>query len=333
MKIIKNYYELLPKTQRHKVVKIRKNKQGKVKSPCTLFLDQASNTGYSLYDSNSRLVLTGQIRRGHTSIQNYKKDLVEYIKQLVDEYKIETIFHEEVYDQANMQTTEVLFYLKHAIQDLGYFSEDINVLGLDHMTWKTSLAKPKKYNSSGDHDTETKKWVESVYPLLKIDNADETDAIGMGIAIMINEKGERNFYNKARYNKKLPIHLVTHHDVFGSPEQVIEDVEEHLEKEEEKETEQEEYIEKYINKLRKPFRTAYEVGGLHELELNRRKGVEEVYRRFLTHKDALVYLRIPKEYYQWGKILLSQGISPAEFETDDNPNGDFCLLACRKKRL
>src|SRR5699024_12642393 len=58
--------------------------------------------------------------------------------------------------------------------------------------------------------------------------------------------------------------------------------------------------EEFVKKLRKPFRVAYEEGGLIELELEKNKGVKKLFRQFLSHKDALTFVRIPKDYKYWG---------------------------------
>src|SRR5699024_6585185 len=96
-----------------------------LKKPVTLFLDQASEGGYSLYDNDSRLFMSGVFKRGKTPLPEFKKEFIKFITELIDEFNIKHIFHEEVYDSANMITTEVLFYLKHAIQDLGYFTKGV----------------------------------------------------------------------------------------------------------------------------------------------------------------------------------------------------------------
>lgn len=330
MKITRNYYEIKPRSRQQEVY-VRKKKVSlkEIKTPCTLFLDQASNTGYSLFDAESRLVMTGTIRRGYTSLQEFKHKFVDYVKKLVDEYEVTTVFHEEVYDQANMQTTEVLFYLKHAVQDLGYFNKDLEVLGLAHTTWKTNLAKPKKFNFKGsDHKKEVVKWVQDVYPLIALSTQDEFDALGMGIAVMIKEKGKKNFYKQAKYNKKLPIHVMLYKDVFHGEDKDVDTIDAESSQEE-----AEKRVSPSVEKMRKPFREAFRVGGFTELELDKRRRVEDNIRRFLSHKDMLVYIKIPKTYKYWGVLLLEHGISPERFESDANPDGSYCLVVCRKKRL
>lgn len=304
--------------------------------PCTLFLDQASDSGYSIFDAKSRLFMTGTIKRGRTRLPDYKQAFIKYVKELADIYNITTVFHEEVYDAANMETTEVLFYLKHAVQDMGFFSENIEVLGLDHRTWKSNLAKPGTFNfKRKDDKAEIRKWVHEIYPLIALTTQDEFDALGMGIAVMINGKGQKNFYKQARYNKKLPVEFMLYKDVFNYPKEATVDSEKDnlLEEVDVYDQRKDVYLKEVVDKMRIVYRRGYEAGGMYELELDTRKGVEDSFRRFLSHRDALVYVRIPKDYRYWGVLLLLHGESPETFETEENPDGYYCLVGSRKKRL
>lgn len=320
MKITKRYYKILPRSKQQETLTRRKKVEvNEITTPCTLFLDQASNTGFSLYDNDSRIVMSGVLERGRQRLYDYKKDLVSFVLDLVEEYKVTTIFHEEVYDHLNMETTETLFYLKHAIKDLGYEDEDLKVMGLSHKTWKSLLAKPNKFNFGKDDKLEVRKWVGEIYPLLALTKQDEFDAVGMGIAMMIKDKGKKNFYRWAKYNKRLPIHTVLYKQVFEDIDDVrAEDLEE--------------YIQERVNKMRIAYRRGYEIGGLHELDLDRRKEVFDSIRQFLSHVDGLVYIKIPRDYKYWGMLMLLHGNEPAEFE-DDNTDGSYYILACRKNRL
>lgn len=316
MKIHKRYYNILPRSRQQETLSRRKKVDiSEIKPPCTLFLDQASSTGFSLYDRESRIVMSGVLARGRMRLYDYKKDLVNYILELVDEYDIDTIFHEEVYDDLNMITTETLFYLKHAIKDLGYEKKGLKVLGIAHKTWKSLLAKPGKFKYGKDDKLEIRKWVSEVYPLLALTRQDEFDAVGMGIAIMINEKGKKNYYKWAKYNKKLPIHTVLYKPVFEEMENIEDDD-----------------VQEKVNKMRVAFRRGYAAGGLHELELNRRREVFDPIRQFLSHVDGLVYIKIPKEYKYWAMLMLLHGNEPKDF-IDEQNDGSYYILASRKNRL
>src|SRR5699024_3787420 len=233
----------------------------------------------------------------NTKLPDFKESFKKYISGLADEYKVDTIFYEEVYDSANMITTEVLFYLKHAIKDLGYFRGDIEVLGLSHKTWKSNMAKPDKCKFGKDDKKEVRKWVQEIFPLIGVTVQDELDAIGMGIAVMIKGKGKQNFYKQAKFNKRLPVHFQIFEDVLhGDIDLEGNDVKQELEEREEIKKQREKEV---VKKLRKPFRLAYDAGGMVELELNKRSGIENIYRRFLSHKDVLTYIRIPPDYKNW----------------------------------
>jgi len=332
MKVTRNYYEIQPRRRQHQTF-MRKEEVTleEVKTPVTMFLDQASNGGYSLYDADSRLFMSGVFKRGNTKLPEFKENFIKYISDLADKYKVDTIFYEEVFDSANMITTEVLFYLKHAIKDLGYFRGDIEVLGLSHKTWKSNMAKPDTFKFGKDDKKEVRKWVQEIFPLIGVTVQDELDAIGMGIAVMIKGKGKQNFYKQAKYNKRLPVHFQIFEDnLIGESELEGNDVEQEMEEYEELKKQREKEI---VKKLRKPFRLAYEAGGMVELELNKRSGIENIYRRFLSHKDVLTYIRIPPDYKNWGMIILENGETPERFETSENKNGGYLLFCARKKRL
>lgn len=320
MKVSERYYTILPRSRQQETLS-RRNKVlvEEITPPCTMFMDQASSSGFSIYDSESRIIMSGVLERGRQRLYDYKEDLVKYILAKVQEYQVTTIFHEEVYDAANMITTETLFYLKSAIKDLGYSEKGLKVMGLAHKTWKSSLAKPEKFVYGKDDKQEVRKWVSDIYPLLALTKQDEFDAVGMGIAMMIKEKGKKNFYEWAKYNKKLPIHTVLYKRVFENIEDV--QAEEHIEEVQEK-----------VGKMRVAFRRGYEAGGLHELDLNRRKEVYDPIRRFLSHVDGLVYINIPRDYKYWGMLLLLHGNAPKDFKEEDN-DGSYYILASRKNRL
>jgi len=305
-----------------------------IKTPAVLFLDQASNGGFSVFDADSRLFMSGVFKRGRTRLPEFKKQFIEFVSMLVDKYKIDTIFYEEVYNEANMVTTEVLFYLKHAITDLGYFNKDIKVFGLVSDRWKSDMAKPEKFKfgKSDAVKKEVRKWVKEIYPLIAVTVQDEFDAIGMGIAVMIKGKGKQNFYKQAKFNKRLPVEFHIYESVFDS-ERDVEVGNDVIQNIKEKEEEKKRYEEGIVSKLRKPFREAYKAGGLVELELDRRKGIEKMFRQFLSHKDALTYVRIPHDYKYWGMFLLKHGESPERFEREDSKNLEYILLCARKKRL
>lgn len=280
-----------------------------VAKPCFLFLDQATNSGYALFDNKNRLIMTGVVQKGRAGLQEYKFKFKEILEELVEDYGVETIFHEEVYDKDNMWTTEVLLYIKHMVQDIAYLNKDVEVFGVDHMTWKGRLAGQGKFNYKADHKKEVKKFVEGVYPILFMDvkygelTGDMIDALGMGIGLLVKQTRRGNFYDTVRYKKNLPIHefLVSKGD---------------------KEWDE------VIAKCRKPYRDAYEVGGIMEVELDRRKGIGDLFKRYLTHRDGVVCVKVPRDYKDWGINLLKHGKKPSDLPEDK----EYWLIAVRKRR-
>src|SRR5699024_11601358 len=119
MKVTRNFYEIQPRRRQHKTF-MRKEEVTleEIKTPVTMFLDQASNGGYSLYDAESRLFMSGVFKRGNTKLPEFKESFIKYISGLADEYKVDTIFYEEVYDSANMIKTEKFNNLKNEIKNI-----------------------------------------------------------------------------------------------------------------------------------------------------------------------------------------------------------------------
>lgn len=306
------YVTIEKQNNRSSVIPIKKCDQEveNIKYPCYLLMDQSTETGYTVYDDDYQLIMSGNLGKNNASLEEYKYALKDVVDELIEEYKIKTIFYEEVYDKENMWTTEVLLYIKHAIKDIAYLNKEVEVFGVDHMTWKVKLASPNKFNTSNNHKKEVLKYVEGVYPLLFMDKENSkltehmVDALGMGIGLLVKRTRRGGFYDTVRFNKNLPIHQM----ILKVDEDVM--------------------WEEVVGKCRKPYRDAFAVGGVTELELNRRKGIGDLFRRYLTHKDALAVVRIPKDYKDWGILLLEHGKKPSELGKDK----DFWLLSVRKKR-
>lgn len=285
-------------------------------SPCFLFLDQSTSTGYALYDNKNQLILSGLAIKGNTGLMDYKYQLKDIVYDLIEKYGVKTVFHEEVYDKDNMWTTEVLMYIKHMIKDIEYHLSDVEVFGVDHMTWKTKLAGKDKFNTQNNHKQEAKKYVAGVYPLLFMDvrygelTEDMIDAIGMGVALLVKQTRRGDFYHTVRYNKSLPIHVrvVTVEDYLDDEGDVD--------------------WEARIAKCQKPYREGYEIGGDMELELDKRRAVGDLFRRFLSHRDGVAVVRVPYTYKDWGVLLLEYGMKPSELPESK----EFWLMAVRRNR-
>lgn len=280
-------------------------------APFYLFLDQATKTGYAVYDSSARLVCSGVLYKEDTeSVQTFGFGLVDFVSTFLDQYPIHHVFHEEVYDRENMLTTETLLYIKHKIQDMARTREGLTVLGLDHRRWKKELASPEKFETGGGKKKEkaqVAKFVSRIFPLVTMFSDDETDAIGMGIAVLMKRKKIGNFFDVTRYKKDLPIHeFIVEGEVTK------------------------ENIREVVAGLRKPFRTALEVGDVFEIPLDTRRRVDDTFRMFLSHRDSVVFTEIPKNYRYWGYMLLREGIAPSDLTREDK---SFTLISCRKRRL
>lgn len=313
VKQLQVYFEIRDKKDRTSVKFVSKAEQNieSIEYPCYLFIDQSTYSGYTVFDSKSQLVMSGEVDKSTASLEQYKFVFNDILKGLVKEYQIKTIFYEEVYDKENKWTTEVLLYIKHMIKDMGYLEKDLDVFGVDHMAWKNKLARPGKFNGEkGKHKQEVKKWVEAVYPLLFM-GANENklsehiiDSMGMGIGLLVKKVRSGGFFDSVRYNKNLPTH-----------EKII--VKE----------EGQEWSE-IIAKNNKPYRDAFAIGGVTELELDRRRAVGDLFKKFLSHRDGVAVVRIPKAYKDWGVILLEHGVRPSQLHED----GEFWLVSVRKKR-
>lgn len=309
MKDRRKYYDLVHKRKKNQTAETGvKPDLNKITYPCYLFLDQSTRTGYALFDGDSRLILSGVVEKdAKESVRTYGFALADMVRELAQTYQVSTVFHEEVYDKANMITTETLMYIKHKIQDISYTDKEIEVLGLDHMRWKSELAKPEKFVKTKDHKVQVQKFVGMVFPLVTMFTDDESDAIGMGIAVLMKQRKRGNFFDVTRYNKNLAIwEYIIEGDV--TPENIHE----------------------VIDGMRKPVRDAFEIGGAFEIPLDSRKRVDDTFRKFLSHRDSVVYTHIPKKYKYWGVMLLDNGIKPSKLVREDE---SFTVISCRKKRL
>lgn len=285
-----------------------------VQKPCYIFLDQASNTGFAVYSANARLLMYGELMRDakEESMTVFANLLVDWLVGLASStLQVTNIFYEEVYNLKNMVTTEQLFYLKNKIAELSVTHKDLGITtqGLDASAWKAKLANGIKFPKDREAQKKaTIKLVEEVFPLLDFDKNDETDALGMSIGIMLRGDNYHEVWKMIRYNKRLPVHEIVM----------------------EKDLDTTEAVEEVVAKLRKPFRDAYAVGGYKELELDNRRKIDATVKKYLSYKDVLLGVKIPKKYKYWGLMLLENNINPDDLIREDE---SFILLSCRKNRL
>lgn len=297
--------------------------QQEFQAPCTLFLDQASTAGWSLWDNTNTLIQSGIIARGTQSLQEHADTLISEILGLVSTFSITTVFYEEVFvprdgNPGNVSGVENLYYIKHKITDLGY-RNTVQVFGLDNGAWKKLLRNGNKVDKTVNDKQEILNYVTQYLPEQEFFAEDEVDAIGMGIAVMVNNNGA--FYDVSRYNKKLPVN-------WGIASLDFEAFKED-------------------NKLYARFKQAQDAGGLYEVPLDKARKIEEDIKKVLTHKDVLAFAVIPKSYKYWGYYLATHNIKLADLNCQQIPDylsknglslteqedGSFILYASRKKRL
>lgn len=289
-----------------------------------IYLDQASRLGYSIWE-DGYLIESGKIDRKGKSIQEYGLMLIQFLDDICKEMDLNSIFYEEVFvsrtdNPGNVHGTEQLYYIKHKVKDYGFLNR-IKTYGLDNASWKKYLSDKKTFNK-GKKKTdklEVERLVKKYLPDYTSLSEDETDAIGMGIAVEVNKAG--NLYEVARYNKKLPTHWgYSPLDWEGFKED---------------------------GKLYKRFRDAIDAGGIKELELKRNSQIEDIFFRHLTHEDKLMFMIIPKDYMYYYFYMLTFGIKKAELKGSEEKlyltnegkyineldEDSYIIYAARKKRL
>lgn len=287
----------------------------KEKEGLRIFFDQSTNTGYSIFEGNT-LIAVGKVGMGTGgSVESYKQELSTIINTFINHLKLEEVWYEEVYDSANMRTTEVLMYIKHIFKDLRYINRskgiETRTYGVDHTTWK-SILSDKKIKGTGDVKEQVREFVFKILPLEELDediNEDMSDALGMGIARSIKLSDKYSFM-MARYDSKLPIHEHVLIGQFNELETELKDT-----------------------KLRKPFREARELGAIiYNVDTEGKLPIkpQQLARRVLTHTDKLVLVEIPEDYRDFGVIMLLNNIPYEEFSKEGSK---VYLIFARKRRL
>lgn len=276
-----------------------------------LFFDQSTNTGYSIFQGKElRVVGRFGIGKGG-GLELYKNKLQQLVNNYMEQLDIEEVWYEEVYDKKNMRTTEVLMYIKHLFKDINYANKvkgkDIGVYGVDHTKWKSILSDKGIKGDQNDKE-QVRKYVFEILDIPdsmgELINEDMSDALGMGLARSI-KSSDKSFYMMARFESKLPIH-----------ESVI--------------------ISEDINfktvKMRKPFREARELGIIvYESEEGKLPiKPHELARRVLSHTDKLVAIEVPRNYREYGVLLLLNNIKYEDFKDEEDK---MYMIFARKRRL
>lgn len=287
--------------------------------PTTLFIDQATKAGFSIWDSQGMLVASGHINREKEQLEEYADNLVKTIKNLANTYDITTIFYEEVFI-GHPTNVETLYYIKHKITDLR-FTDHFQVFGLHNKRWKALLRNGNKPKGKDKEDVlfYVKEYFDQNSMTWQDFTEDEIDALGMGIAVMVN--GEGQFYDVSQYNKKLPVHWGVSSKDF-------------------------EYL-KTKGKTYTRFQKAMDIGGLYEIPLKSSKKIEDEFLKVLSHEDTLAFCIIPRTYKYWGYYLVLHNIMLDDIKESTTLNyltksgkrlkeldeDSYILYASRKKRM
>lgn len=277
--------------------------------PCTILLDQATHTGYVIYDSKKSIVCVGALdKTKHTSLTEYKFAMQSRLTELIAQFEVNHVIYEGVFHDVNTKTTETLLYIKHAIDDLQHLT-GVKVDAADNGKWKQILARPNKFNAT-DEKAEVKKYVVNAYPLLFIgvyENAlsgDMIDVMGMGIALVVKVGRNLNLMHALKYNKTLPINTLVFTDMMTP------------------------LGEQLLTTRKRSFKQAYESEGMFLVDTDVQKQAYVGIRQYLTHRDGVAVVKITPEYKEWGIMLLELNLTLAELSA----NNEFWLLAIRKKR-
>ena len=306
------------------MVKIYEEYDSDKHKDCVLFLDQASQLGYSVWSDETKEILeSGTLSREKLNIQEYGERMYSWMDEVREKYPLKLIFYEEVFmrrdeNPGSVAVTEKLYYMKHKVVDYGY-THRIRTLGLDNGRWKKYLSDTKTFKKTKDDKLEVLRLVKKQMPEFEPETEDETDAVGMGIAVMVNGGGD--YLDVARFNKRLPIHWgISGTDWDGFKED---------------------------GKLYARFNHAKNAGGIKEIPLQTSKLMDDYFRKLLTHEDVLAFTVITPEYRNWGMYLLLNGVNPEDLEQakeelyldetntfmNEHDKNTYILYASRKKRL
>lgn len=322
------HFNFTEEETRNETKYIEKSQQPNFFRPCKMYLDQSTQTGFAIFDSRNHLVTAGEFNKSvKTNTDRYRFALKEFLNLLIDMYSIEHIFYEEVYDSVSPKVTETLNNIKLTVKDIEleriFNSEDnkskIEVLGVDHAVWKSELAKPHKFKRTKNDKEEVLKHIERFYPLLVLDMPDGKylehmfDSIGMGIGLQVNQGLSTDIYDNVRYHKKLPI------------------VQNIFKLDELPNLEDSEKVNDFVSTLNKPFRDAYNYGGLKVFTIKdkEQRKTDELIKRYLSYKDSLHLLVFDNNYSHYGLTHLFLNNSLKNEDKDQK----WCIISARQNRI
>lgn len=267
-----------------------------IEYPCYMFIDQATAGGACVFDKERRLLSTFYIEKqaGESNVE-FRRDLRRFIKNSVEEFRIEKIFCEGVFGGPNFKTTELLISIKETIKDIG-FELGVRVYPINNKKWKARLALPGKWDIYEDEKEQVKRHVKEYFPYIEA-KEDVIDSLGMGIAVLYKSGGELKPL-EMRLDKKLSIK----EGVF-----VLDS----------------------LNNLYdliagSSFKKDFERLDVKVFDYDTSVDFGTNFRLILTNYNVLAVAEIPYHKY-YGQILLQNGIKPSEIG-----EGVIIGVACRK---
>lgn len=261
-----------------------------IQYPCSMYLDQATHTGICIYDNRKRLVTTMMLTKDkRQNIIEFRSEFRKELQNIIEHYKIDKIFCEDVFGGVNFDTTQKLISVRDNIVDIAY-ENNIKAYPLDNTKWKSRLAHPEGWRQHIDDKEQIKMHVDKYYPLNNFE-PDVYDAVGMAIAVLF--KTDPNIRPLTmQLDKKLRIDTLVrtaNFDFAEDLEQLINET-------------------KYKRKLGNMEYKLFDYDTTLDLNTN--------FRYILTNYDVIAITKIPYHRY-YGQILLDYDIRPMDIaETD-----------------
>lgn len=298
MKVTQKYYTINKDASYTKSVK-EKNylSEHLIKYPCYMFLDQATHTGCSIFDSNRCLISTVYIEKKKTTeVVKFRKKLRDELEKLIEIFQIDKVFYEGVFGGQNFDTVDVLLSIKHTIEDM---CSDLGIKGypIENTKWKSRLSSPNTWKQSVNDKIQIRKYVFEYYPNLISLPEDVIDSLGMGIAVMF-KTGTKLRPLEMRLDKNLPINIDI--VVMKNIEEIYEAIEGSKQG-------------KKLDKLE-----------VHVFDYDPTLDLETNFKYILTNYNVLAVSLIPEHRYK-GQIMFLHNISPSELG-----EGFMLAIATRK---
>ena len=285
---IKEYNFLIPEKPEYTINVKHKEVLNKklIEFPCMLFIDQATNSGVSIFDNKKRLVKSFYLKKDEKDNVKFRHKFKEIISNIIDEFQVNMLFCEKVFDGVNFNTVELLISLKETLEDIAY-EKNIKCYPLNNKKWKARLAYPNKWENTKNDKEQVNKYVKRYYPNIKVEQ-DIMDSIGMAIAVLF--KGS-NYIRplELQLNKKLPVNLSVW--VINNIDDLYDKINQSVHK----------------HKLNKDIKT---------FDYDTKLDIYTNFRYILTNYDVVAVSEIPY-HRNYGQILLMHDIKPSEIGEKD----------------